>query len=142
MKKLAIVLLVALAAVGFATAEPADATQISCSPENFKIENLAQLPAWVTDGGFKVEEVNPEDHNLTTCPITLCQPFKICLNPTGVCEGANCATSDTGLTSCSLGAYTFQCPSGQTIQQRSCQVCECPDGSVCSNSGSSSIYCG
>ncbi len=139
MKRIALLVMIAFFASGLAMAE--EPAKSSCKPENFKIENLAELPAWVTDGGFKVRESQPQDQNLFSCPISLC-PVQICINPTGTCEGANCSTSDTGQSSCSLGQYTFQCPSGQTIQQTSCSVCECPNGSVCSSSGSSSISCG
>ena len=118
----------------------AEEAEKACKPP--VIESLVDLPDWINEGQFTVTERDTsESNNMNTCPIVLCD-FEACINPIGICEGAGCGNPiDTGWTTCTLGSYTLQCSGAKTIHKVVCNRCECPNGTLCEGSGSTSISC-
>jgi hypothetical protein len=98
--------------------------------------------------GFQVTELAPGATPRTdfTCP-----------EPTGcggvnvVCQAINCATSDTGQPSCTMGNRVLHCMGGKTIHVTTCgcqelfeaRCCSTPPQCLCAgcNSGSTSVSC-
>jgi len=80
-----------------------------------------------------------------------------CPEPTGcggvnvVCQAVNCATSDTGQSSCTMGNRVLHCMGGKTIHVTTCgcqklfeaTCCSTPPQCLCvgCNSGSTSVSC-